>query len=87
MQTIKNPKSYELICYIDYDKKTFNPGVIVSNPLVLKEIQDMISVKREEGRKVGLLSTGEYPDMESVPSGERFAKAMPRYTYDPWLIW
>ena len=87
MQTINNPKTYELVCYIDYDKKTFNPGLIVSNPLVLKEVYDMISVKREEGRRIGIVSSGEYPDIESVPSGEVFAKIMPYYTYDPYLIW
>lgn len=87
MQTIKSPKTYELVCYIDSDKKTFNPGLIVSNPLVLKEVYNMISIKREEGRKVGIVSSGEYSDIESVPSGEMFAKTMPNYTYDPYLIW
>jgi len=87
MQTIKNPKTFKLICYVDDDKKTFNPGLIVSNPLVEEEVFRIAEELRRSGRNVSIIRSGDFSDIKRVPEGWQCAKMMPLYKYDPYLIW
>ena len=87
MQTIKNPKAFKLVCYIDHDKKIFNPGLIVSNPLVLDEVFLIRDQLRCLGRNVDIMHSRYFFDIKKVPDGWQCAKMMPLYKYDPYLIW
>jgi len=87
MQTIKNPKTFKLICYIDNDKKTFNPALIVSNSLVEEEVFLIMNELRRSGRNVEIVRSGNFSDIKRVPEGWQCAKMLPHYKYDPYLIW
>ena len=87
MQTIKDPKTFKLICYVDHDNKTFNPGLIVSNPLVEEEVILIMDELKRSGKNVGIIRSGNFFDIKRVPEGWQCAKMMPLYKYDPYLIW
>ena len=87
MQTINNPKTFKLICYVDHDKKTFNPALIVSNPLVEEEVSLIMNELKRSGRNVGTITSGDFSDIKRVPEGWQCAALLPFYKYDPYLIW
>ena len=82
MQTITNPKAFKLMMFVDHDKKIFNPGLIVSNPLVEKEVCLIGEELRRAGRNVDVMCSLGYPDIKRLPADEKIAKIFPSYTYD-----
>ena len=87
MQTIKNPWAFKLVCYVDRDNRTYNPGLIISNPAVQGELNRIKDELRASGRKVDVMFSSQFPDIKSVPDGSEYAKWFPAYKYDPYLMW
>jgi hypothetical protein len=87
MQTIKNPWAFKLVCYVDRDKRTYNPGLIISNPAVQRELNLIKYELRKSGRNVDVMFSDQFSNIESVPDGSEYATWFPAYKYDPYLIW
>lgn len=87
MQTIKNPTAFKLVCYVDRDRRTYNPGLIISNPAVQGELNRIKDELKKSGRNVDVMFSDQFPNIKSVPDGSEYAKRFPNYEYDPYLIW
>ncbi len=82
------PKKYWIIFYYDDDKKTFNPGLQVSDWSIVQEIERITCKFKEEGRKTHICHTPEVHDVNNLQSQEECINAgPPGYSYDPFLIW
>ena len=87
MRTIKSSWGFKLVCYVDHDKRTYNPGLIISNPPVQGELNRIKDELRESDRKVDMMFSDQFPNIKSMPDGSEYAKRFPTYEYDPYLIW
>ena len=87
MQTINNPKTFKLICYVDHDKKMYNAGLIVSNPLIEEEVIRITNELRRSGRDVSIVRSGNFSDIKRVPEGWQCGQVLAFYKYDQYLIW
>lgn len=82
------PKKYWIIFYYDDDKKTFNPGLQVSDWATVQEVDRITCKLKDEGRNVHTCVTPTVFDINELISQERcINEGSIGYTYDPFLIW
>ena len=77
-----------ILYYIDDGKKTYNPGLILTDPDVEDEICRATMELREYGRKVRIITAHLVDDISQLPSMHRVLEnGLMGYRYDPFLIW
>lgn len=90
-KNLVNPYSnmFWTVLYKDHQKGTCNPGLFISDLSVYEEIKEITKEMRKEGRDVYALITGEYLDIEDMPTvRERLCGLREkRFLYDPFLMW
>ena len=77
-----------ILCYVDDEKKTYNPGLILQNPETEDEICKVTLELREIGRKVRIFTMCAVDGVNQLPPlDEPAGSGLPGYAYDPWLMW
>lgn len=83
----KNRKAC-ILYFVDEDKKTYNPGLTLTDIEVEDEICLATTRLREEGRNVRIFTSHLVEDVSQLPSMDRVLKnGLKGYSYDPFLIW
>jgi len=74
--------------FIDDDKKTFNPGVILTNIETDDEISKITCDMKDRGRRVRIFTSHLVNSVKELPSLDQpIGEGFRGYTYDPWLMW
>ncbi len=82
------PEKFWVLVYIDLDKKTFNPGLEVSNWDTVREIEKITCKLQKEGRNVRISTTKTVFNIDGLLSQEEHVNAGPEEcSYDPFLMW
>lgn len=82
------PEKYWIMCYLDGDKKTFNPGLVFSDWATMREVEKITISLQKEGRKVKVCTTPTVYNIHDLLSQGECVTAGPQgYSYDPFLIW
>ena len=77
-----------ILYYVDEDEKTYNPGLILTDPDVEDEICKGTMELREQGRNVRIFTAHLVDDINHLPSMHRVLNnGLMGYRYDPFLIW
>jgi hypothetical protein len=77
-----------VIWFVDEDKKTFNPGVIITKVETDDEIGDIALDMREQGRNVRIFASHLVNSVNELPPlTQPLSEGLSGYTYDPWLMW
>jgi len=85
---MKTNVKYCILCYVDEDKKTYNPGLILTNPAVDDEISDITMKMRAAGRRVRIFTSHLVDDIRELPCLDQpIDYGLREYRYDPWLMW
>ena len=85
---MKIKKQCCILCFVDKDKKTYNPGVIISDIATDDEISEITCAMMKQGRKVRIFTTHLVDDISQLPPlDEPIGEGLNGYTYDPFLIW
>jgi hypothetical protein len=77
-----------ILVYYDNDKKTYNPGLILTDTDIETEICEINSRMIDEGRNVRNCVLQAVDSVDDLPQlDEPVIEAPPGYTLDPFLIW
>jgi len=74
--------------FVDDDKKTFNPGLILTNAETEDEISKITYDMRKQGKNVRVFTSHLVNSVKELsPLDQSIDEGLQGYTYDPWLIW
>jgi len=74
--------------FVDHDKRTYNPGIILENDATDQEITDITSKMQDAGRKVNIFTSHLVDCITQLPPLDQAIGEHPwGYKYDPFLIW
>ena len=77
-----------ILWFVDNDKKTFNPGLILTEDATDQEISYITCKMQDEGRSVNVFTSHVVDCITQLPSLDRPIGEHPwGYKYDPFLIW
>lgn len=77
-----------ILRYVDDDKKTYNPGLIMTENATDDEISEITCAMQREGRNVRIFSSHLVDDVSQLPPLDQpIGEGIRSYTYDPFLIW
>lgn len=77
-----------ILWYVDEDKETYNPGLILTDPVVDDEISAITVKMQAAGRRVRIFTSHLVDDMRELPRLDQpIGHELKEYSYDPWLMW
>lgn len=85
---MRRKKKCCILIYYDHDKKTFNPGLILTDTDIETEICEINCRMQDEGRRVNNCILPAVDSIDDLPPLDKpVTEGPPGYTYDPLLIW
>ena len=77
-----------ILWYVDDEKKTYNPGFIITDNATDDEISKITCAMIKQGRKVRIFTTHVVDDVSQLPPLDKpIGEGLDGYTYDPFLMW
>jgi len=77
-----------ILWFVDDDKKTYNPGLIITDNATDDEIGKITCEMRKKGRNVRIFTSHIVDSVTQLPPLDQpISKELEGYTYDPWLMW
>jgi hypothetical protein len=77
-----------ILWYVDRDRKTYNPGLIITNNTTDDEICKISCEMMSQGRHLTIFTSSVVDDVRQLPSLDKpIGEGLEGYTYDPWLMW
>jgi len=77
-----------ILWYVDDDRKTYNPGLIITNNTTDNEVSKITCEMIDKGRHVRIFTSSVVDNVRQLPSLDKpIGKGIDGYTYDPWLMW
>ena len=81
-------EKYWILYYYDADRRTFNPGVQVSDWTTVREIEKITSMLMKDGREVHISTTPTVYSVDDLrPQKECIENGPSNQSYDPFLMW
>ena len=84
---MKRKRQFCIFVYLDDDKRTYNPGVIISDPKAEDELCKATCDLQDKGRNVRMFALPVVDDIKKLPPLGEFVEGPEGYTYDPSLRW
>ena len=77
-----------ILWYVDCDRKTYNPGLILTDNTTDDEISKITCEMIDNGRHVRIFTSSVVDDVRQLPSLDKpIGEGIAGYMYDPWLMW
>lgn len=77
-----------IMWFVDHDKKTYNPGLIMTDDATDQEISEICCRMQDEGRRVNNFASHVVDCVSQLPPLDQPIAEHPLgYKYDPYLIW
>ena len=81
-------EKYWILVYYDHDKKTFNPGIQISDWDTVREIEKATLALMKTGRDVKISTSPTVYNINDLLPQEMYITRSPSgYSYDPFLMW
>lgn len=90
--TLRLPVRTDIQCcilwYVDDDRKTYNPGLIITSNATDDEVGKIAHEMRDKGKNVRIFTSYVVDSVKQLPPLDKpIDDGLEGYIYDPWLIW